>query len=258
LSRSRLLIVNADDFGFTRDVNQGILEAHRNGILTSTSLMAGGAAFEHAVQLARQNPALDVGCHLTLVGGTSLVPPCRALPPSIGQLAAAVALGRFPVYEECAAQLRRILDAGLRPTHLDTHKHAHILPPVAAAVARIAKEFRIRWVRRPLAVPVLGPWLGLLLAGRGCRLTEHFAGFRQTGKLDTPALVGIIRRLPEGTTELMCHPGCFGEELRAARTRLKESRQRELEALTSPLARQAVEEAGVRLVSFAQLGHALR
>jgi predicted glycoside hydrolase/deacetylase ChbG (UPF0249 family) len=249
--------VNADDFGFTPDVNDGILEAHRNGILTATTLMAGGAAFEHAAGLARRNPSLDVGCHLTLVGGISLVPPHNPLPVSVPQLVKCVLRRQIHVYDEFVAQVRAILDSGVPLTHLDTHKHTLMLPVVATAVARVSKEFRIPWVRRPLAVPVLGPLLGIRLARQGCRLTDHFLGYRLTGRLDGAALVALIRTLPEGSSELMCHPGFLRTELRAARTRLKESRQRELEALTSPAARQALEVAGVRLVNYPSLLRAL-
>ena len=141
----RTLIVNADDFGFTRDVNQGIVEAHRDGILTSTTLMACGAAFDDAVRLAKENPTLDIGCHLVLVGE----PP---YPPTLAKLLAAVALRRIRIYEEFRNQVRRILDAGLTPTHLDTHKHTHLLPPVLDAVARVSEEFGIRWVRHTLVL----------------------------------------------------------------------------------------------------------
>jgi len=253
LSASRLLVVNADDFGFTSDVNDGIVEAHLRGILTATTLMAGGAAFEHAVQLARRTPSLDVGCHLALTGADSVLSPGRALPDSVAQLVAAIALGRIRIYDEFAAQVRKIQDTGISLTHLDTHKHTHMLPAVATALARVASESQIRWVRRPLPVPVLGPLLGLKLARRGCRMTDHFAGYGLTGRLGQTALVQLIRRLPEGTTELMCHPGYLRAELRVARTRLRESRERELEALTSPAARQALAEAGVRLVNFRSL-----
>src|SRR5580700_8782750 len=101
--RVKRLVVNADDFGFTRDVNQGIVEAHRDGILTATTLMATGAAFEDAVRLARAHPSLDIGVHLVLVGD----PP---FPRTVAQLARAVALRRIPIYEELLAQVRRILD----------------------------------------------------------------------------------------------------------------------------------------------------
>src|SRR5581483_689363 len=139
-------IVNADDFGFTRDVNEGIVHACRRGILTATTLMASGAAFEHAVDLAVDTPELDVGVHLVLVGGPGY-------PPTIPSLIEAIALGRIRIYDELAGQVRKVIDAGLRPSHLDTHKHTHLLPPVLDAVARIAEEFKIRWIRRPLDLP---------------------------------------------------------------------------------------------------------
>jgi chitin disaccharide deacetylase len=260
----RALAVNADDFGFTRDVNAGIVEAHVDGILTSTTLMATGAAFDDAVRLARQHPSLDIGCHLVLVGE----PP---FPATVAKLIQAVAFKRIRVYQELAAQVRRILDAGIKPTHLDTHKHTHLLPPVLDAVARLSQEFQIPWVRRPFDFPlqpggigwkkravssafgVVRRRSGRVLRAHHCRFTDHFAGFQLTGDYDAATLVQLIRALPEGSTEFMCHPGRCGRELKAARTRLKESREEELRALTSPVVRAALTEAGVRLAGFAQL-----
>ncbi len=263
----RKLVVNADDFGFTRDVNQGIVEAHRNGILTATTLMATGAAFDDAVTLARENPSLDIGIHLVLVGE----PP---FPSTIPQLTRAALFGRIRVYDELRTQVRRVLDAGLQPTHLDTHKHTHLLPPVLDAVASLSEEYKIPWVRRPFDFP-LSPatrpgigWakratsqaLGIVrrrfarvLRRHGCRSTDHFAGFQITGHYSAAELAKLIRTLPEGSTEFMCHPGICGDELRAARTRLKESRERELRALTSPEVRAALAESGVELVSYRSL-----
>lgn len=248
MNPGKQLIVNADDFGFTRDVNDGIVEAHRRGILTATTLMANGEAFEDAVRQAVENPILDVGCHLVLIGGRSLLPPHHPLPRAVPQLLAAIVGRRIRVYEELAAQTRRIIEAGISPTHLDTHKHTHLAPPVLEAVARISEEFRIPWVRRPL-----GSVRWRLLERRHCRTTDHFAGFRLTGRFRTEALIALIRSLPEGLTELMCHPGCCRDELRRAQTRLKESREVELEALTAPETRRAIEEARVRLVSYRML-----
>ena len=260
----RTLIVNADDFGFTRDVNAGIIEAHRDGILTSTTLMAGGVAFEDAVRLAKENPSLDIGCHLVLVGA----PP---FPATVAKLIQAVALKRIRIYDELAAQVRRILDAGLTPTHLDTHKHTHLLPAVLDAVARVSEEFGIPWVRRPFDFPLQPGGIGWqkravnrafglvrghserVLRAHGCRFTEHFAGFQITGNYDAEGLVSLIRALPDGSTEFMCHPGRCGVELLAARTRLKESREQELRALTSPQVRAALEESNVRLAGFDEL-----
>jgi predicted glycoside hydrolase/deacetylase ChbG (UPF0249 family) len=258
------LVVNADDFGFTRDVNLGIIEAHCRGILTATTLMATGQAFDHAVRLARENPSLDIGCHLVLVGA----PP---LPRTVLELTRALAAGRIKIFEELIAQVRRIVDAGLRPTHLDTHKHTHLLPPVLDAVARISEEYKIPWVRRPFDFPVTPAgvsWakratsraLGVVrrrfarvLARHGCRSTDHFAGFQITGRYTASDLARLIRSLPDGSTEFMCHPGFCTDELRAARTRLKESREEELRALTSSEVRAAVEESGVKLVNYREL-----
>ncbi|HLW76749.1 MAG TPA: ChbG/HpnK family deacetylase, partial [Bryobacteraceae bacterium] len=230
---ARRLIVNADDFGFTCDVNQGILEAHRDGILTATTLMAVGPAFDDAVQIAKEYPSLDVGCHLVLVQSPGL-------PPSVSKLIRALASSKINPYDEFSKQVRRILEAGIQPTHLDTHKHTHLLPPVLDAIARVSEEFKIPWVRRPFDFPrqpgssgltrrlVSGSFALLrrrfarVLALHHCRSTDHFAGFKITGDYDTGALADLIRALPEGLTEFMCHPGRCTGELRAANTRLKD------------------------------------
>ena len=270
MSTRKQLVVNADDFGFTRDVNQGIIEAHQRGILTATTLMANGDSFEDAVRLAGENPSLDVGAHLVLIGGRALAGSHEPLPASVPRLLAAIALGRIRIYEELASQVRRILDAGVRLTHLDTHKHTHLAPPVLDAVTRIAEEFGIRWVRRPFDLPITAARgaaprskratsdalafirgrFERVLAGRHCKTTDHFAGFQITGRFRTRELVALIRALPEGSTELMCHPGKCTAELENAPTRLKESREQELAALTSPEARRALEECGVQLVNY--------
>ena len=122
-------------------MNAGIVEAHRNGILTATTLMANGDAFDDAVRLARETPTLDIGCHLVLIGGRSLLTG-QALPATRAAVAGGAGAGaRSASYDELAAQVRRIVDAGIRPTHLDTHKHTHLAPPVLDAVARLAEEF---------------------------------------------------------------------------------------------------------------------
>jgi predicted glycoside hydrolase/deacetylase ChbG (UPF0249 family) len=247
---SKRLIVNADDFGFTPEVNLGILEAHRTGILTATTLMANGDAFDDAVSIARANATLDVGCHLVLIGGHSVLPPHAALPLSVPELLRALAARRLQVYDELAAQVRKILAAGLHPTHLDTHKHTHLAPPVLEAMARIAEEFEIRWVRRPFDLPALGWLFQRVLTRHGCRTTDHFTGFRLTGRFGAAELVRLIRELPEGLTEFMCHPGYCGQALRGAPTRLKESRERELQALQAPETRQALLDGGVELVDY--------
>ena len=268
----KLLVVNADDFGFTPDVNEGIVDAHRRGILTSTTLMANGDAFDDAVRRARQVPSLDIGCHLVLIGGASLVTG-KPFPGSVPQLLAALAGREIRPYDELAAQVSRIRQAGLQPTHLDTHKHTHLAPPVLDAVARLGEKFGIRWVRRPFDFPLTAlrggvPYLkritstsmGMLrrrfhrvLERHGCRTTDHFAGFQITGRFRTAELVELLSALPEGSTELMCHPGHCRDALRCARTRLKESREQELEALVAQETREALHRNGIELANYREL-----
>jgi len=270
MAARRRLVVNADDFGFTHDVNSGIVEAHQRGILTATTVMANGAAFEDAVRLARETPTLDVGCHLVLVGGRSLVTG-EALPATVGRLMGTLGRRGLDPVAELRAQIERCLAAGLAPLHLDTHKHTHLLPPVLEAVARLAGEYGIRWVRRPFDFPLTPegvPWaqrvvsramtvvrgrFHRVLARHGCSTTDHFAGFQITGAYSARDLVGLIEALPEGTTELMVHPGHCGAELMAAKTRLKESRARELAALVDPAVREALGRCGVELARYGGL-----
>lgn len=256
----RRLVVNADDFGFTRDVNAGIIEAYERGILTATTLMAEGEAFEDAVRLAGEHPGLDIGVHLTLVG-------MPGLPASLAGCTTAVYSGQLDVYEIFAGQVRKVLAAGIRPTHVDTHKHTHLLPPVLWAVCTVAEEFGIGWVRSPGDFPFSYGRKGLVsrvmrwrrramrrtIAEAGLRTTDAFTGFAWTGTFTEKDLGRLLPALPEGVTEFMCHPGQLGGELAGANTRLKASRMQELRALTHPATRAAVEAAGIRLVGFREL-----
>ncbi len=261
--------MNADDFGFTHDVNEGIVEAYSRGIVRSTSLMANGAAFRDAVCRSRQHPGLGVGCHLTLVQGESVACPGTKLPASLAQL-----LTAFPEREEIVrefdAQVAKLTAHGIRPTHLDTHKHLHLLPPVLDAVLQVARARGIRWLRKPIDIP-LGivrkhrTWLARAIRplkipfedrlGRaGCSTTDYFVGFAATGALDASWLGGLLRALPDGIGEFVCHPGRCGPELAGSATKLKESREAELEALCSPEVRRAVHAEGIALASFRDVG----
>jgi predicted glycoside hydrolase/deacetylase ChbG (UPF0249 family) len=266
----KTLLVNADDFGFTRDVNSGIVEAHTRGILTATTLMANGGAFDDAVRLAAEHPTLDIGCHLVLVGGESLVTG-RPFPRSVRPMMEAILLRRLNPYLELKAQIQKIVNAGLQPVHMDTHKHTHLFPPVLDAVARLSSEFGIPWIRRPFDFPLqpdhlprskrlissafglVRPRLERVLKANGCRATDHFAGFSMTGVFTAQDVVALIRSLPDGSTEFMVHPGHCTEELRAAPTRLKESRASELAALIAPEVRQALRDMGVVLSGYRTL-----
>jgi chitin disaccharide deacetylase len=252
------IIINADDFGFTRDVNAGIVHAHREGVLTSTTLMANGDAFDDAVRLAYETPGLDIGCHLVLVQGTSLLTG-QPLPETPLQLLRILAVGGLDVYGELRTQIEKIRDAGISITHLDSHKHTHIVPSVFRAVVRLAREFDIPYVRLPLdhttrfagaACQFADRYYRRFAEGSKVQMTDHFLGFRLTGFLTEATFAAALRKLPRGTTEFMCHPAFLGEDLKSARTRLKESRVRELEALTSPRIRELMAAEAIHLATF--------
>ena len=287
------LIVNADDFGLTEGVNRAILDGHNNGIITSTTLMANGMAFDSAVAACLAAPSLGVGVHLNLTQGRPVSPSSRV--PSIvtsegsfcaspGILVWQILTRRVrlaDVETELRSQIDKVASAGIRITHLDSHKHIHVVPQLFNVVVKLAREYGIGCIRCPIepAWSALGPllsgprgWMRMTrqyllgrtlstlatlqarkLAGAGLQRTERFYGLSQTGFLDAKLLGKLLRGLPRGTSELMCHPGYVDEALLGTRTRLRAQRVRELEALTSPDARALVTELGIELVSYDKL-----
>jgi chitin disaccharide deacetylase len=253
----RQLIVNADDFGLTRDVNAGIVHSHTHGILSATTLMANGDAFDDAVRLARETPTLDIGCHLVLIKGASLVTGAP-FPANWKALLKALAMRRVDIEAELRAQIQKIVAAGIQPTHLDTHKHTHVHPAVFKAVLCLAVEFQIPFVRLPfdtgwLPVRPLNLLYRRKLRKSGLRATDHFTGFLLTDTLTSDTLSAALGRMPAGSIEFMCHPGYLGDELRRAPTRLKEARVRQLEALTSPAIRTRLADLQIQLTSYREL-----
>jgi hopanoid biosynthesis associated protein HpnK len=284
----RRLIINADDFGLTPGVNRAIMEAHQRGVATSATLMANGSAFDHAVQLAQSAPRLSIGCHVVLVDGMPVLEE-RWIPSLIGKHPAqfeesltAVALrgvsGRLKADEleaEITAQIRKLQSAGIHVSHLDTHKHTHILPQVLRPLLRAARACDVRAVRNPfgplrlsLLVEHARLWkqyskVKLLqsLAGRfrrtaaqaGIITTDGTVGIAATGSLDDRLFRHILETLPEGAWEFVCHPGYNDDDLQRVRTRLRESRTQELQLLTSPGTRRLLAENGVELISYGDL-----
>lgn len=282
------LIVNADDLGLTRGVNRAIGECHRHGIVTSATLMAGGAAFDDAVALARSLPTLSVGCHVVLVDGAPqlalsqvrslLMPGTDRFYGTISQFARAAIAGRLRSEEieaEATAQFDRLRQAGIAISHFDAHKHAQIFPAVLAPLLRAAKSAGIPAVRSPFERAFAMPpgaifsngklavrWAEVvalrafrgkfirLVRDSGLQAPDGSIGVAMTGQLSPPVLTDMLERLPQGTWELVCHPGYNDSELAAVRTRLRESRVLELQLLSDPLVRLIAEHAEVSLVSY--------
>ena len=279
------LVVNADDFGVSERVNSGIVRAHREGIVTATSLMAVGRAFEHAVRLSRETPALDVGVHLTLVAERPLRPEAASLagpdgrfPPGAGAFTLGWLTGRIrraEVAAECSAQIERVLASGIRPSHLDSHQHVHILPGLLDLARELAARHGIPFVRVPvegwrLDRPITRHGVARLLGAEALRLfaavsglwpgrpgppglpPPRFLGFHDGGRLDETRLRRLLARLRSGESyELMCHPGLRPEEEDLRRWGY--GHEAELKALTSPALRADLERLGIHLCSFKDL-----
>ncbi len=284
--------MNADDLGWAAGVNRGIAEAHRNGIVTSASLLANGEAFAEAVELARDTGRLSVGVHLNLNDGPPVAP--RESVPSLvndsgefeggpdGLLLkiATRGLSMREVEIEWGAQISKARDAGIEPTHLDGHKHVHMLPGLFEIALRLAKRYGIGAIRvsheasslraalstgERRAAVVLKQGVqarGLKLLARDARkqaeragvsTADYFCGIAQTGELTKEGVARLLRSLPEGTTELMCHPGYGDDALRKTSTRLQSSRQKEVEILTDKEIRNLVASQGIRLIDYAFL-----
>jgi len=292
--KKRLLIVAADDFGLTRKINEAIAKAHREGIVTAASLIVNGGAFESAVDILKQNPLLDAGLHLNLTEGYAVAPHDQipSLANSSGflyhhpfDLLKAFLRRRVRLIDlerEIRAQLQKVSASGIRLTHLDGHKHVHAVPKIFHLICRIAPDYGIRAVRSTIettprlhllvarnfgaAGQILKQYLfGKTLSGtfvlarlkngsRTLNTPERFYGVTQTGFLDLRAFGDMVRSLPDGISELMCHPGYVDEDLTRTPTRLHVQRERELQLLTGREVRGLLENAGVELASYRHLG----
>lgn len=273
------LIVTGDDFGASPDVNAAVVHAHREGILTSTSLMVTGDAADEAVALARELPSLSTGLHLVLCDGRAA---CR--PESIPDLVDAE--GRLPatplraglqdwfrrrrlraqLEREIRAQLERYLASGLPLDHLDGHHHLHMHPVVFEILLRCLPEYRVAWLRlmdedagarepgapaRAELVPAIFSWLArghrraLARAGMGC--ADHVYGLRATGRMDAARLAWLLPRVRGDCVELFAHP-----------RRDTAQGRREEEALCAPAVHAALAAVGYHLAGTRELARARR
>jgi chitin disaccharide deacetylase len=268
------LVINADDFGFDAAIDRGILKAHRDGIVTSASLLVTGRSARVAVQEARAQD-LALGVHLCLT--SSLVPASN--PSTVPSLAPrgrfrkswrevlGVWMGQQLDVEEIAAEFRSQValarELGAAPDHLDAHQHLHLLPGVAEVVQAISEEFSlpVRWPREAPKLDWLfkpGPgFKSLLLSGLSHLLTGPAqkvagVGLFEAGGLDEDALFRLLLELPEGDFELGCHPGSQVEAM-PEEPEWKYNWDEELAALCSPRIRQVVQARGIHLCTYREL-----
>lgn len=267
------MVINADDFGISDGVTRGIVEAHRGGAVTAASMFANAPGFTAAVQAARELPRLDLGLHFNLTVGVPVAPPAqvsslcgaggRFLP--LGSFIRRALAGRVDpddVARECRAQLDRLRTNGIAVTHLDGHRHVHVLPGVWSGVAAVARgeglvmRKPVEPIRRGRSVAklVLGMAYGLVTrhAGEGPP-SPHFRGIGLLGAWHfAEALVELIDDLPPGVTEVMVHPGYVDADLLRWDTYGQE-RERELVALRSPQVLTRLTRGDPQLVRFVDL-----
>ncbi len=267
------LIVNGDDWGLCPQVNLGVVRAHREGILTSTSLLANGAAWEQACQLSRTCPRLSVGLHLNLTWGAPVLPAAEvaSLVDQHGRFYSKwvfirrALFGAVHVKEmaaEAQAQLQRVQSAGVTLSHLDSHHHVHCLPTVGRLMEELAAQYGLPVLRRfhgaeagsslqaKAAAQICRAGVRRSpLAGRAypvCRFYGYDLMVRHDKKM---ALASILQRLPDGLNEVMCHPAEENVSQPSVRTRLH--RFFELQALCDRNIRRLLDERGIMLISTA-------
>jgi hopanoid biosynthesis associated protein HpnK len=275
------VIVNADDLGMTHGINRGIIEAHERGIVTAASIMATGCAFEEGVQLARENPSLDIGLHLSLTVGRPVsndpnvirsLAPTGAFRFGNRDLLIHLILHKIPLsvlHREIQAQFKKAVDAGLHVTHVDGHESIHLFPGIRDAVFEMMKHYGIIFVRRSyerihleevwklrrwkkVFLNLFGLLLGRQIPGSGLRTTDYYYGSFDAGYLGKEKLVAMILDLREGTSEIMCHPGYRDESF----DRICGGRylpDHELKALMDTEVQDLLHKRGVHLVSFKDL-----
>lgn len=280
------LIINADDFGLSKGVNHGILSGFRNGIVTSATLLANMNYFDHAVQIAKENPDMPIGVHLNLSWGKPVTSSASvpSLVNSNGYFLKSSAIfakryfgGQVSIPEVCLEfrnQVSRISDAGINPTHLDTHKHLHCLPGIMKALISTATEFKIDKIRLPLekniihnmnhklSIPKLS-WKACfarllctnqqkLLQNSGIRTTDHFTGITHMNCLNIRVIKKILLNLKDGVTEIMCHPGYMDNDLREI-SKIPPCRDIELEALKAAELKDCINTLNIQLISYSEL-----
>jgi hopanoid biosynthesis associated protein HpnK len=285
MTEAKSVIFTADDFGASAEVNAGILRAHRQGVLRGTSLMVAAPARDAAVAAARECPGLDVGLHLVVCKGQSVLPPARlaGLVDRDGRFVENPVRGgmryffnrglRAKIADECRAQIELHLKLVGYLNHIDGHLNFHVHPVICDILLDLAAEYRVPCIRLPrepvfttlalardnaprklaeaLIFRALSRRARRKMTERGIKSTDWLFGLHQSGNLTEHYMLDVIARLPSGLTEIYTHPaaGIGGRPP-------PEAAQREVEILTSPLVPIALEAAGARLTNFAELARA--
>jgi hopanoid biosynthesis associated protein HpnK len=273
--------MTADDFGFSREVNAAVMSTFNQGVLSAASMMVAGEARDEAASIARGHPGLDVGLHLVLCRGSSVLDPPRlaGVVDSLGRFRQNPTLAglryffdrrvRSCLCDEVRAQIDRHLELVGNLNHVDGHLNFHVHPVIAALLLELASEYHISCIRLPrepllttlrlarghvtrkmvesIIFKALSRRTLNMMGARGIRTSDRLFGLHQTGHLTEAYIIGLIRQLPMGTTEIYFHPAQNG------RSQASTAQMSETQILKSPRVCEALIDAGVRLTNFAEV-----
>jgi chitin disaccharide deacetylase len=277
----RKMIISGDDFGLATGVNEAIEQAHRQGMLSTTSLMVGGAAVQDAVERARRNPTLRVGLHITVCDGLPVLPPTQVpdlvlrntgrfhAPRSAAWRFTLLPATRHQLQAEISAQFEAYRATGLEFDHVNGHHNAQLHPAVLSIIMREAQKYGVRNIRLPyeplgvsyraardrlayrtwcwLGLRPLCHWMKRRMQNQGFLTNDHLFGMYDYGAMDVTLLMALVRNLPAGVSEIHCHPAvrcCAASET----THQRCHHERELAALTHPGLRAVLREADICVI----------
>lgn len=243
----KYLIVNADDFGLTEGVNNGIVESYKNGIVRSTTMLANSKAFDHGVKLSGENPGLAIGVHLALTIGKPLTSGLKTIVDSEGNFfKISVIEEKIPSFDEneleteFTAQIEKILNAGIKVTHFDSHHHVHMLPKINAMTVKLAKKYGVS-IRKIKGFENDVP------------TTSEFSEKFYAGGVTVKGFEELINSYDNvESLETMCHPAIVDDELLGMSSYAKQ-RTEELNIVTCKDIKEFIESKGIKLVNYSDL-----
>ena len=275
------LIINADDYGISDDINAGIMDCYSKGIVTDISLLAVGDEFDHAVELAKKNGIKSIGTHLALTGGfkamknSSITDENGRFAYGFFWLFGKILFGVIKekdIYDEFKAQVKRVKEQGFAVSHIDSHEHVHMFPRILKVLLSVAREENITYIRFPrehvnkkefIKEPVNA--LRNMALSAACNISrrslndsdikhnDHFIGHFHAHRLSEKDFMSFIPDIKDGLTELGCHPGYFGEHISKVRPWYKNC-EKELQILCDNNTRDAIKKQSITLVSYGSLG----
>ena len=276
------MIINADDFGLTKGINKAIIECYKKGIVTSASIMANGREFEDAVELSKKNDGLDLGIHLSLIGEAPILVP-EEIPSLMGRKGFLVEnsfmffkkyiagkIDKNQIELELRAQIGKCLNVNLKLNHINSHQHLHIIPGILDTVISLARYYGIPVIRYPYGFIAFMDFVSLRIFSqlvlnalsliskarfeKECIMrTRYMAGFIHSGRLNREILNNYIAFLPDGITEICCHPGIVDDDLKKYYSHWKYHWEQEWNLFSSDETKALFHQNKIQIISFKDL-----